>query len=340
MNNNLIVMPCFSLEPNKISMFNQIYIGSNGSITKYGKRRSVSNDNLKRKFHNFKISDNAYRTLKKKINWLYYMAKPKHVKTYAGKDIYNFKINFITLTLPSKQKECTKNVTSKLFNQFLTEVRQRTKLENYVWRLEFQKNKNVHYHIVTDCYLDYFFIQKIWNRILKKAGYLQAYSDKFKNLSLSQYNKVVNSSGKTAFNVIAKRYAKGCGANWEQPNTVDVKSVLNGKNIANYISKYFSKDAKDNSICNPLDNEENSKSLRLWFCSRSLSKLNTISDFVEATVIDWFSVVNKAKKVRRVVCQYAMLVYFDFKDFAQKELIMLHKLFKDYAKKQGYSPAI
>src|SRR3546814_12525138 len=92
------------------------------------------------------MSTNAYRTLRKKINWLYYLAKSKHVRTISGKEIYNFKIGFITLTLPSKQRTCTKEVTNSLFNTLLTELRTTCELQNYVWRLEFQKNGHVNYH--------------------------------------------------------------------------------------------------------------------------------------------------------------------------------------------------
>src|SRR3546814_8448708 len=78
---------------------------------------------IKRSSHNLTMSTNAYRTLRKKINWLYYLAKSKHVRTISGKEIYNFKIGFITLTLPSKQRTCTKEVTNSLFNTLLKDLR-------------------------------------------------------------------------------------------------------------------------------------------------------------------------------------------------------------------------
>lgn len=337
MSDSYIVLPCFSLEPNKLSTFNRVFSPSQLSSDGYTLPKKRTVNRVKQSFHNFNISENAYRTLKRKVNWLYYLAKPKHVKTYNGKDIFNFKCAFITLTLPSKQKTCTSDVTKRLFNQFLTEVRQRVQIANYVWRLEFQKNGNVHYHIVTDVYLDFFFIQKIWNRILSKEGYIREYTNKFKNLSLSQYNQLTNQGHKTDFSIIAKRYAKGCSQKWEQPNTVDVISVVNKKNIANYISKYFGKDAKHKIICNELDNEENSKGLRLWFCSRGLSKLNSVTDFCEAVVVDWFALISNIKKVRQFVAKYARMFYFDFANCNKFELILIHNTLKDYAKKQGYS---
>ena len=67
------------------------------------------------------------------------MAKSRYKKTLTGVEIYNFKINFMTLTLPAKQMHPTAVITKNAFNQFLTEIRELYKMENYVWRIEFQK---------------------------------------------------------------------------------------------------------------------------------------------------------------------------------------------------------
>lgn len=371
MKNPFIIIPSFSLEPNKLSLYNTIVrldkppekvaTKQKSSVTpkEYNRQQDlflnaspnkpafevfkpkvifVPIPKVKRKFHNFKISVNAHRTLKRKINWLYFLSKPKHVKTYSGKDIYNFKMAFMTLTLPSKQKHPTIFITKNLFNQFLTEVRQRTKMENYVWRLEFQKNGNVHYHIATDTYLDYFFILKIWNRILSNYGYVQPYTKRFQKMSLKSYNNSVNATRQTPFNIIAKRYAKGCKHSWEQPNSIDIKSVISNKSIANYISKYFSKDSDSGTDHNELDNEENSKSLRLWFCSRSLSKLNTVTDFIEAVNFDIEQIVRSAKNVKNYVFKYASIFYFQFGSFAYRQRSFLQKLLCQYAYTLGYIP--
>lgn len=345
-----VFMPSFSITPNKIALYNQVFIRDRAnselkSIHDFKKSRNhitakITDKNIvTKKHHNFKISDNAFRTIKKKINWLYYLAKPKSVKTYNGKSIYNFKCAFITLTLPSKQKECTADITSNYFNQFLTEIRQRTKMNNYVWRLEFQKNGNVHYHIITDTYLDYFFVRNIWNRIISKGGYVQDYQDKFKDLNLSEYNNLVNSDKKVDFNIIAKRYAKGKKDNWSQPNSVDVKSVNNNQSIANYLSKYFAKDSKHDTIKNELDTLENSSSLRLWYCSRSLSKLKAVSNFCEAVDFSASALVDGIDKVKKLVHRYATVYYFNIKDLPSECKKQLSIILKSYSKSLDYIPS-
>ena len=357
-----VFLPSFSLEPNKVTSYNSVFIkdfttNTLKSIHEFKTRKVIRKNNgvqstdiktksdinicqLNRSTHNFNISDNAYRTLKRRINWLYYLAKSKSVKTYNGKSIYNFKMGFITLTLPGKQRTCTADVTKLLLNNFLTEIRHRTKMENYVWRLEFQKNGNVHYHIVTDTYVDYFLIQKVWNRILKLNGYIESYQQKFKDLSLTQYRNLVDKEQKTEFNVISKRYAKGKQTNWENPPSVDVKSVISNKAISNYISKYFGKDNDENPIKNEHDNDENSSNLRLWFCSRSLSKLKSVSNFCGAIEYDIFAVVSWFKEQKTIIGKYATVIYFEIKSCIGGPRIFIEKLLKDYAKKQGYIPAL
>ena len=340
MENRYVVMPKFSIQPNKLVSYSEVLRpvkNEDGSSNLYLPR---GGGGVKKSFHNFRISDNAYRNLKNKINWLYYLAKARYKKTYNGKEITNFKMCFLTLTLPSKQVHPTSFITKNIFNQFLTEIRQRTQMQNYVWRLEFQKNGNAHYHLVTDNYLDFFFARKIWNRILSNYGYVQPYTEKFKGLSLAQYNTLVNTLGKTDFSVIAKRYAKGCQEKWKNPNSVDVKSVTSGKAISFYISKYFGKNEEEAVNHNPLDNEDNSKSMRLWFCTRSLSKLKSISDYCEAVPYDIFQMVKSVSDYKERFFDYCTVIYFELKKEAHKFRIFIEKMLRDYAKKQGYMPAI
>jgi hypothetical protein len=343
-------LPCFSIEPNKCSSFNRIFWRAKLK-KEYEKEQHEINGTepaaefksksktIKRQFHNFEISENAYRTLKRKMSWLYYLAKPRHVVTYNGKDIFNFKMGFLTLTLPSKQRTPTAELTKNLFNQFLTEIRQKTKMQNYIWRLEFQKNGNAHYHIATDTYLDYFFVLKTWNRILSNAGYVEPYTMKHTGMSLSQYNSAYNPDGAIEFKTMANRYAKGCKHSWTQPPTVDVKSVISNRAIANYIAKYFSKDADSNSLCNELDTPENSKSLRLWFCSRSLSKLNSITNFCDAVEYDIFSVVKCCQKIKTVIFKYATVFYYDIQKLLPNSREFVEKLLHSYSHSTGYQPA-
>jgi hypothetical protein len=245
----------------------------------------------------------------------------------------------LTLTLPSVQQHNTQTITSECFNQFLTEIRQRTNMENYVWRLEFQKNGNVHYHIVTDTFVDYFFAQKIWNRILSKLGYVQAYTEKFSKMSLSEYCASQNANDQVSFDILAKRYAKGKACGWREPRSVDVKVCTSDKSIAYYISKYFSKDKDNKTACNKLDNEENSFSLRLWFCSRSLSKMKSIVDYSCQMEINWHWLLKGKDKVRNIVMDYADCLFFELREMSNEIKSLLYPVYRKYANEMGYNSA-
>ena len=347
---NYIFIPSFSLEPNKVTSYNSVFIQNKTNNTlksihefkkpKIKKHIGINDNNhIVKSKHNFSISDNAYRTLKRKISWLYYLAKSKQVTTQNGKSIYNFKIGFLTLTLPTKQKHSTSYISKNLLNQFLTEIREKTKMENYVWRLEFQKNGNVHYHLVTDTFLDYELTKKVWNRILYNHGYIQDYQKKFSKMTLTEYNKYTNPDNKKEFKKVATSYFKGKACNWSQPPTIDIKSVISNKAISNYIAKYFAKSSDDNPIKNELDNDENSQNIRLWFCSRSLSKLKTVSNFCEAVSYDIFAIVSYCEKVKKVIGKYATTFYFEIKNITGNPRKWIETILKEYSRQNNYLPA-
>jgi len=89
--------------------------------------------------HNFEISYKAACAIKEKGHWLFELAKNRTVIGIDGKPNSTFKCSFITLTMPSTQIHSTKDITKTCLNQFLTECREQHGLQNYVWRLEFQK---------------------------------------------------------------------------------------------------------------------------------------------------------------------------------------------------------
>lgn len=303
---------------------------------------NISSDGINSgsRFHNFNISINARKSMVEKINWLYFMSKPRVKKSVRGKEVFNFRMNFLTLTLPSKQVHPTAQITSECLNQFITELRDIYKMENYIWRLEFQKNGNVHYHLVTDVFLDYDKTLKGWNRIISKLGYVQSYSEKHSLMGLNDYIKAYSNIYNNDFETLKKRYLRGRSLNWKVPNTVDVKSVLGSKKISFYISKYFGKKEKTGVDRNTLDTIDNSMGLRLWFCSRSLSRLKKIVDFVPAFKIDLVSIITKAKDLFVVVHDYCTSFFYSIAMLPNEIKGDLVKLLRAYAIEQDYKPSL
>jgi len=342
-----IFLETFSLTPHRLSIYNS-KIKKNSVDDPAKKTLSYTEKNkilanlhggeytAQTRWHNFTISEQARKTMMLKINWLYFMAKSRYKKAISGVEIHNFKLNFITLTLSSKQQHPTAEITEKLFNQFLVEIRKIYKIENYVWRLEFQKNGNVHYHIVTDTYTDFHIVLKVWNRIQDKLGYVAGYTKKHIVMTLNDYINAYSDNGKVSFDTLRYRYARGKASSWKIPNSVDVKSVSSGKKISFYISKYFSKKENKNNACNPLDNKENSIGLRLWFCSRSLSKLTAIRDFVPAFKINVLELLYTAKDIFYVAHDFCQSWFYSISTLANESKAVISQLLRGYALNSGY----
>lgn len=345
--NDLVIVPTFSLTPHRLSIYNTIArVQNDNSLVREKMTRADKNKILANlhggeytkelRWHKFALSEQARKSMMLKINWLYFMAKSRYKKSISGKEIFNFKLNFITLTLSSKQMHPTSQITKECFNQFMTEIREKYKMENFVWRLEFQKNGNVHYHIVTDTFTDFHIVMKIWNRCQGKLGYTNAYTQKHITMSLNDYVNAYSNNGEVSFETLKYRYARGKASSWKIPNSVDVKSVSSGKKISYYISKYFSKKENRNNACNQLDNQENSLGLRLWFCSRSLSKVDKISDFIPSFKYDLLDIVTSVKDTMEVIHDYCTSYFYSFSSLLSSGKEVIHRLLYGYAIKQGY----
>ncbi len=305
------------------------------------KKSTSTNQKLVKQYHNFEISNNSQKNLRSKIEWLFQYAKSRNVKTYTNKIIKNYKCGFITLTLPSKQKHNTGYIITQMLDEFLQQLRKRIKMINYVWRLEFQANGNAHFHIVTDSYADYYLVQKLWNAILNKHGYIEPYKDKMSALTYSDYIKKFGTKKdgtKIENEILFKRYNYGKSTNWSNPNTVDCKNISKGGSISFYISKYFSKKEKS-SKKNELDNEENSFALRLCFWSRSLSRCKSESmptDYYDTKI---FELLKNDPSVNIAYYDYCTVIYYEFQKLSGFVKEVLHRYFLKCRELDNYVPA-
>lgn len=86
------------------------------------------------------------------------------------------RFTMLTLTLPSKQIHKDEEIKTKCLNPFLTELKKalgRNLL--YVWSAEAQpeNTQNIHFHVVTDRYIDKHWARAVWNRIVDRLGYVE-----------------------------------------------------------------------------------------------------------------------------------------------------------------------
>lgn len=365
-----IILPSFSLKPNQLALFRKFVprsqvasaatekissIAAAGVVHHPGDlftppsssrifTQEISRDTLaaaekkqrKSVAHNFELSKQARKNLRDKVTWLYHFAKSQTVTTVNGKVLSNFRMNFVTLKLPSVQAHTSDFITKNCLNQLLIELTKKYGLKNYVWRLEYQKNGNLHYHIACDIYIDFYYLRNTWNRILSKHGYVQAYTKKFEKMSFNEYYRYSTNQGVADFELVKHRYDEGFKTRWCQPNSVDVKSVIGSKNIAFYISKYMSKKEDSHQqkvlpVC-----EDNSAHSRLWFCSRSLSRCKSVSDFCEAWDVDLSGILSRCEKVKKIVSDYATVYYFSLSELPAYARSVISGIFSKYRQEVGY----
>lgn len=150
------------------------------------------------------LSRNAQKKLKRAINTLVLVSNYKTVYEAATGRRFRFKLNFITLTLPTKTTLTDNEVKGKILGEFLRKWRKRSPGLLYIWKAEVQDNNNIHFHLTTNKFIHYKKLKQRWNRELEKHG--------------------------------IKHPTLGVEA-----NSTDVHAVKNVKNIAAYLATYMGK---------------------------------------------------------------------------------------------------
>lgn len=223
--------------------------------------------NLTKNSHAGHMSPKAIRRLTNAINWLVASAPSKWVYDKTTKKRYNFKVNFVTLTLPTIDHGITDHIFKKeLLHNFINTCRYKFGMKNFVWKVETQANGNIHAHFTTDTFIHWKDLRHVWNRILEKKGIIDKYTQKHNKLTFDEYNNLYNPAGKKDIEQVRKSFLYGTTTNWRDPNSTDVHSVWNVKDLAAYLAKYMGKKEEDRR---PISG-------RLWGCSYNLSAENKL----------------------------------------------------------------
>lgn len=324
-------LPFMSIKPNQLTIFFESVANGTGNLKHTVERKQPRNNDPKRG-----LSPKATKRVKNKIQWLLTFSKAKRIfNDYTNKH-FTFRINFITLTLPCLQMHRDKTIKSKCFNQFLTELRKYHEVKNYVWRAECQTNGNIHFHIATDTYIPWFIIRSIWNRQLRKLGYIEQYKQKFKAMDFKTYQLYCNSNGINDLSTIHSRYQRGQKTNWSDPNTTDIHSVHKVQNMAAYLSKYMAKTAKPKKNTETYDLKERRIEGRNWGCSQSLSACKSIVDWADELANDLIDYARANLKPFEKSDKFFHVFFFDFKKLGGELKGVINKLFLDYKEKLQY----
>lgn len=318
-------LPFMSLKPNQLTIFFESVANGTGNLLTPIERKQPRNNDPKRG-----LSKKARRRIESKIQWLLTFSKTKRIFNDYTNRYFNFKINFITLTLPTLQSHHDTTIKSKCFNQFLTELRRFHSLYNYVWRAECQRNGNIHFHIATDTYFPWYIVRSLWNRQLRKLGYINRYHQKFSGMDFNQYKAYCNSIGINDLSTIHSRYQYGNKTNWKDPNTTDIHSVHKVKNISAYLAKYMAKVEKGKSKGDSYDLKDRRITGRNWGCSQSLSRCKSIIDWADDLTDRIIDCARATLKPFELHDSYFHCYFFDFHKLTGELKTVINQIFLDY----------
>lgn len=320
----------FSLSPSKLALY---HANDNYDIQLSSKPAKKTFINNKRKEN--EISHRGRIRLKNSLNWLHMLSRSRSVEWNGRTVDNNYRVSFITLSLPSKQMHSHGDITKKCLNLFLTNIRMKFHITNYIWKAELQKNGNIHYHLVIDKYIHHQAIRKYWNMALAKLGYLTAYAETFKDLSFSEYHYWRCQQNSTDIMKNKKAFKYGEITQWLNPNTTDVKKPRNVKNLVSYIAKYLSKgeNFKKSGIYADSLREFTG---RLWYCSQSISKLKNVKLNFNHNTIAMFNALKKVKSVVESMHEYCTLLFFNLSNLPIKFRGFFNRLLYEHALRSGY----
>ena len=320
---SVIPVPTFNIWPSKVVS----YYAFPGSI-----HNEKSDSNLKQNNSDGLISRKASIRIKNAISWLNHLSKWSKVQDKKLNKKFAFRLNFITLTLPSPQIlyfhlpdgsvvnndhnfncwSCVnlgfmkphyvmtdKAIKDICLNQFLTELRTKYHVKHYVWRAEAQKNGNIHFHITMNKFVYLGDLRNMWNRILDKTPFIDNYSKKFSKLNFENYCKIADPLNNKSTKKLLKSYEFGVRTHWRSPNSTDIHSVKNIRNIEGYLSEYFSK----------IDNTRRLIQGYLWRLSESLSALRCASVTVDSDLDSEFTYFSKVFKEHYKIYDHAQIIY-------------------------------
>lgn len=211
----MIAVPTLQVRPTMLLVYDT-YLDRSYSYNSKPPKQFDRFANIDKAAYSGQLSLHAKKRLSKALNLLVAISRPKSVFNPSTGKQYQFRVNFVTLTLPAAQRSVSDRELKKhVFDPFIKSMKYKHGLRSYVWRAERQFNGNLHFHITTDTFLPLTSIRDQWNRYLSRFHFIDEFQTNHGH---------------------------------DQPNSTDVHSVHKIDNIAAYMVKYMSKDPVEHLI--------------------------------------------------------------------------------------------
>lgn len=202
----ITVIPVVQIRPSMLLIYNRVegFIRSSNHSN-----FTPLHDITEEKTYAGQLNQNSIKRLKRAITLLVAISRDKTATNFKQNKDFKFKLNFITLTLPGPQgNRSDKQIKKEVLDVWFKAAKRLFRLTNYVWRAERQKNKNIHFHIISDVYVPYDQLRDSWNQRLNRMQFIDEFEAKHGH---------------------------------RHPNSTDVHAIKSVKDLAKYMVKYMTK---------------------------------------------------------------------------------------------------
>lgn len=209
-----VITPTLQIRNQSLVMYTQLPRRKKNVLLSIGKKNMSASkiEIFKKSAYSGELSSGAIKRMSKAINLLVASAEKRNIYNQSLKKNVDFKLSFITLTIPTNRKIEAKEAHKLLLEPMIKHLRQVHGLKNYVWKLELQKRGQIHYHITSDCFVNHSELRNKWNQLLAKNNMMSEYIEK---------------------------------NNHTNANSTDIHSVRKVKDLAAYLVKYFTKKSQN-----------------------------------------------------------------------------------------------
>lgn len=342
-------VPMVSIRPNGVCLYKEfinkrVSLRDESEIVRSERAEQTINESSslvkeergKRCVTNGRMSERAIRRMKNSIGWLMHLSKDRKVYSRDLKKSLKFRVSFITVTLSSDQVHDDNKIKKDLFRQLLIELKQTCGMKEYIWRAEKQFNGNIHFHLLTNVFVDHSVLRSKWNRIQNKLGYVDRYSERMER-SIScfsdYYNRFINQG---SYMQLRKRYLEGCRTGWKSPNSTDVHSLKRVKNIYNYLCKYMCKDGTAVEGKAELNDDSLKVTGKLWGLSENLSGLRSVNMVLTDDALDELNTLYVKKGFRFKVGDYFEFLAIKISWFYKLGLSCFIRCIEEHLHKLGF----
>jgi hypothetical protein len=217
------------------------------------------------------LSKAAKKRLVTSIEYFLLLNSPTNCAVIPPGRKFNNRISFVTLTLPSAQVHTDNEIKAKCLNQFLIECSKYCKVSMYVWRAEYQKNGNIHFHVLMNNFIGWQNIMYRWNRIIEKLGYVTRYAENMVKFHIDGFKVRTDLLATWNYNAQLQAFKRGVKTNWRYPNSTDIHSLQKISNVTAYLTKYLTKNEQLKKSFEPQENLLKQGIGRTWGVSLIIS---------------------------------------------------------------------